>query len=124
MTMPVSQKKKDAGRIPGPQNVPSVIEVRMQFTLPNSKNIYSTLHGAYTTPPSNMQSLATALFGSLSSAWGSNIGLYMANATSFINVWVRDMTNFTNPVYQGTGTAVVGTGGTVALPENNAIGHT
>lgn len=119
--MPVSVKKKDAGRIPGPANVPSVIEVRMQFSLPNSKVIYSTLHGAYTTPPSNMQSLATALYGSLSSAWGSNIGAYMANATSFTSVWVRDMTNFTNPVYQGTGAAVVGTGGTVAMPENAAI---
>jgi hypothetical protein len=31
------------------------------------------------------------------------------------------MSNFTNPVYQGTGTAVVGTGGAVAMPENNAI---
>jgi hypothetical protein len=119
--MPISVKKKDAGRIPGPANVPSVIEVRMQFALPNSKTIYSTLHGAYVTAPSNMQSLATALFGSLSSAWGSNIGAYMANATSFTNVWVRDMSNFTNPVYQGTGTAVVGTGGAVAMPENNAI---
>jgi hypothetical protein len=45
----------------------------------------------------------------------------MANATLFNNVFVRDMTNFTNPVFVGTGTAVAGTGGAVAMPENNAI---
>jgi hypothetical protein len=121
MSMPVSVKKKDAGRIPGPQNVPNTMEIRCQFSLPNGKIIYSTFHGSYASTPGNTQSMATALYGSLSSAWGSNLGPYMANATSFTNVWLRDMSNFTLPVYQGTGAAVVGTGGAVAMPENNAI---
>ena len=37
MTMPVSQRKRDGGKLSGPQNVPSVIEIVCQGTLPNGK---------------------------------------------------------------------------------------
>lgn len=121
MTMPVSVKKKDGGKIPGPQNVPNVVEVRMQIQIPNTKITYMTVHGSYTTTPPAMQPTATALFTALSSAWGTNLATYMHTATSFQSVWIRDMSSFTLPVYQGTGTAVSGSGSGAAMPPSNAI---
>jgi len=119
--MPVSSKKSDGGRSKGPQNCANVIEIRCQMQLPNSKVSFWTVHGAYSTAPSNMQSLATALFGSLSSAWNSNLAAYAPPGTIFQNVQIRDMTNFTNPVFIGTGTAVPGTSASVAMPPGAAI---
>ena len=121
MSLTQSTKKHDAGRIQGSWNCPSTVEVKMQLVLPNLKPMFHTLHGTYATPPANMQTLATSLFGSLSSAWSTNIGVHMHTATIFQNVYVRDMASFTNPVYTGTGTAVPGTGTGAALPLSNAI---
>lgn len=118
---PQSQKKIDGGHIKGAANCANVIEVRMQFQLPNTKGMNLIVHGSYITAPANLQTLATALFGSLSSAWGSNLGLYMATTTAFQNVFVRDMTDHTTPVFTGTGTAVPGTSASPAMPVNAAI---
>lgn len=121
MTMPTSVKKKDGGKIPGPFNVPSVIEIRAQMALPNTKLSFFALHGAYTTPPANMQALATALFNALSSAWGTNLASLCPPQTIFQNVYVRDMTSYLNPVYTGTGTAVPGSSASPAMPAGAAI---
>lgn len=124
MTMPVSVRKKDGGKIAGPANVPSTIEIKFQIALPNTKLSFGVFHGFYTTPPASMQSVASAFFTSLSSAWGTNLASYMATATLFQNVFCRDMTSSLNPVYVGTGTAVPGTSVSVAMPVNNAIALT
>lgn len=121
MTMPISVKKKDGGRIPGPYNVPSVLEIRCQLVLPNSKQSFFRVEGAYASTPASIQSVATALFGSISSAWGSNLASLCPPATAFQNVYVRDMTSYTNPIFVGTGTAVPGTSASVAMPVNAAI---
>ena len=121
MTLPTSQKKRDAGRIPGPWNCPSTVEIRCQLQLPNSKLSFFAVHGSYASPPSNMQTLATALFGSISSAWNSNVASLCPPQTIFQNVYVRDMANFNNPIYTGTGTAVPGTSASIAMPVNAAI---
>ena len=121
MTMPVSVKKKDGGRVAGPQNVPSTIEIACQIAIPNSKLTRMTFHGSYTAIPPNFQTLANALFTSLSNAWGTNLGLYMHTLTQFQYVYVRDMTAFTNPVYQSTGTAVAGTSASPAMPPGAAV---
>ena len=119
--MPVSVKKKDGGKIPGPANVPSVIEIAMVFSLPNSKLARNVVHAAYTVVPPNMQTLANALFTSISSAWGTRLGTLMSTGTTFQNVQVRDMTSFTNPIFISTGTAVPGTGSGTPMPADAAI---
>jgi hypothetical protein len=119
--MPVSVKKKDGGKIPGPANVPGVIEIAMVFTLPNGKLARNVVHGAYTTVPPNMQTLANALFTSISSAWATRLGALMATGCIFQNVQVRDMSSFTNPIYISTGTAQPGTGPGSPMPADNAI---
>jgi hypothetical protein len=119
--MPVSTKKSDGGRAKGAQNVSNVIEIRVQFQLPNTKLSSWITHGSYSTPPANLQALATALFGSISSAWGTNIAPYCPPQTLLQNVFVRDMTNYTTPVYVGTGTAVAGSSASIAMPMGAAI---
>jgi len=119
--MPHSQKKIDGGKIPGPANVPSVIEIALQFLLPNGKIARNVVHGAYTVAPPNMQTLANALFTSISSAWGTRLGALMSTGTTFQNVQVRDMTSFTNPIYISTGTAQPGTGSATPMPADAAI---
>lgn len=121
MTMPISHKKTDGGKIPGPANVPGVIEIALAFLLPNSHPSRSVVHGAYTVVPPNMQTLANALFTSISSAWGTRLGALMSTGTSFQNVQVRDMTSFTNPIYISTGTVLPGTGSGTPMPADAAI---
>lgn len=121
MTMPHSQKRIDGGKIPGPATVPSVIEVKVQTQLPNNKLSYWVAHGHFTTPPSNMSTLAGALFTNIGSAWNTQLAAFMATTTIYQSVWIRDMSNPLNPVFQGTGTAIPGTSASPAMPVNAAI---
>lgn len=121
MSLPTSTKKHDAGHVPGLWNCPNTVEIRMQVALPNGKTMMHTIHGTYTSTPSNMQTLTNALFSSLSSAWSSNLGTYMHTGTIFQFVYCRDMANTNNPVFQSTGAAVAGTGTGAALPDSAAI---
>ena len=121
MSLQQSTRRHDAGRIAGPWNCATLCELKLFWSLPNGKIMQNTLHGHYTTPPSSMQTTATALFGSCSSAWGTNLAPYMHTQTIFTQVTLRDMASFSNPVFIGTGTAVPGTGTGAALPENVAI---
>lgn len=119
--MPVSVKKKDGGRIPGPAAVPNTIEIACIVGLPNTKRSRMVFHGSFTTPPGAMQTLANALWSSLSSAWSTNLASLMATQTTFQAVQIRDMTSPTNPVYVGTGTAIPGSSASPAMPPGAAI---
>ena len=121
---PQSTKKTDAGRIKGAAAVPNVLEIRCLFSLPNQKFANITFHGFNTVMPAVNVALANTLFASLSSAWSTNLGLYCPAgppATSFQNVFVRDMTNPGFPVFQSTSAAVAGTRASPAMPANAAI---
>lgn len=121
---PQSSKRVDAGRIKGAADIPQVIEIRFQVALPNSKLSFGAFHGYYTTVPASLQTLANSLFSSISSAWSSNLGLYMTAgppATTFQFVYVRDMTSHLNPVFTSTGAAVLGTSASPAMPPGAAI---
>lgn len=121
MTMPISQKRKDGGHVAGPQNVPSVIEIQWTTNLPNGKVARNTVHGFYSAPPANMQTLANGLSSAIISAWNTNLASLMPTTTSYGITQIRDMTNFTNPVFIAVGTAQPGTSVSPAMPVNNAI---
>jgi hypothetical protein len=120
-TIPQSQKKKDGGRIPGPQNCANVGEFRFQVQLPNSKLSYWTVHGYFGGTISVTQSMANSLFSAVSSAWTSNLTPFLATTTILQNCQIRDMTSYTNPILTSVGTAVPGTSASPAMPVNNAI---
>src|SRR5215467_12711595 len=104
--LPVSQKKVDGGHIKGAQDVPNVIEFRVISQLPNLKNASFAFYGHFTTPPTNLQTLAGAAWTAISAAWSTNFAPHMAPASQLTAVHVRDMTSHTNPIFIGTGAAV------------------
>lgn len=119
--MPTSVKKKDGGKIAGPASVPGVVEVAIVFQLPNTKRSIIKFHGSYTTPPSNMQTLATNLLTSLQSSWSSNLAPLCYPQTFFQQVQVRDMSSFTNPISVATATTTPGTSASPAMPPGASI---
>lgn len=119
--MPVSVKRVDGGHIKGAQAVPNVLEFRCMVTGVNGKPASFTFHGHFTTPPANIQTIASAAWTSISAAWGTNIAPHCPTATTFNSVLVRDMTATTNPQFIGTGTPIPGTGGLIAMPPQNAV---
>ena len=121
MTIPSSIRAVDGGKIKGAQAVPSVIEIMWTTGLPGGKVSHNKVHGHYTTAPPNMQTLVNALTTAISSAWSSNLAPLMSTLTALQGVFIRDMTATTNPIFQGTLTAVPGTGVGNAMPNENAI---
>lgn len=121
---PQSTKKKDAGRIPGAAAVANVLEIRCLLGLANGKVASITFHGYNATMPAVNVALANTLMASLSSAWSTNLGSYMAAGTTpstFAAVYIRDMTNPGFPVFQSTSAAVLGTSASPAMPVNVAL---
>lgn len=124
MSIQQSTKKKDAGRIPGPQNVRNCVEIKLVWSVPNGKLNHCIVHGSYATSMPAGQNLANTLFGSISSAWSSDLGQYCPAGpptTTFTQVQVRDMASFTNPIFVSVGTGVNGTSTSAAMPASSAI---
>lgn len=120
MAIATSQRAVDGGKIGGPAAVPSCLEIAMRFTLPNTKTAHCIIHGRYATAPGNIQTVADALFIALKGAWTADLGTLMHTATLFSGLTVRDMTAFTNPVFEAAGGAVPGTAAGGALPADVA----
>lgn len=116
-----SQKRVDGGRIAGPQNVPSVVEVKCQVQLANGKLSFFTVHGSYTQIPPNFQTLANALFTSIGATWNAQLSTWMSDQTKFQFVIVRDMTDFHLAAYTSVGAPIAGQSPSAAMPSSNAI---
>lgn len=116
-----SVRAVDGGHIKGAQAVPAVIEILWRTLLPSGKTSSNKVHGHYTTSPPNMQTLANSLATAWSSAWGTNLAPIMHTSTVLSGLFIRDMTSPTLPIFQGTLTALPGTGTGNAFPSENAI---
>jgi hypothetical protein len=116
MTMPISTKKSDGGHVKGAAAVPSVIEFRVQVTLPNSKVTFWTVHGFYSTPPANLQTVANGVLSSINASWTSQLAPLLHTATLLQGLQARDMSNVNNPVIVATQTSQPGTSASPALP--------
>ena len=121
MTIPASTRKTDGGRIPGPADVPGVVEIALVFSLPNGKTIKNFLHGGYSGTASAPGPIAQALFGSIGTAWTTNLAPHMHTGTHFNRVETRDMASHLNAIFLSTGTAIPGTGTADALPPEAAV---
>lgn len=117
----ISTRKTDGGKIKGAQAVPNTIEIQIKQTGANGKPANFTVHGQYATTPPSLTTLATALWNSISGAWGTNLAPQMHPNAQITAVWVRDMANVNNPIVVGSGAAVVGTGTGSALPAEVCI---
>lgn len=117
----VSQRKVDGGKVKGAQAVPNTVEIFIKQTGANGKSANFACYGQYATTPPSLVTLASALWTSISTAWGNDLGPQMHPNSQMTAVWLRDMANVNNPVVVGTGTAVPGTGTGIALPPETCI---
>jgi hypothetical protein len=120
-TLPASQRKIDGGKIKGAQPCANTVEIRCLGTSANGKQLSFTVHGFFTGASPVAQALADTLWTSISTAWSANLAPQMVPAATFTAVHVRDMTLPTNPIFIGTGTAIIGTGTPPAVAPENAV---
>lgn len=104
--------------------MPAVIEILWRTLLPSGKTGSNKVHGHYTAQPPSMQSLANSLASAIGSAWGTNLAPHMSTSTQLSAVYIRDMTSAANPIFQGTLSAIPGTGTGNALPSDVALAVT
>ena len=122
MTMPPqSQRKVDAGRIPGPANVPGVIEVVMTFLLDNGKTATCKLHGKNSGSFVPSVAQANTTYNALAPSWSIRLAQYMHTTTSFQTVKIRDMTDHTLPQFESNVASTPGTGVGAAMPQDVAL---
>ena len=123
MTMPVSQKKTDAGRIKGAYTLPNGIEVDLLWNLANGKtNMKCVTGGIVAGGFVATSAIAQAVFASItgSAAWTA-YAAYVHTTASFAGVQLRDLRSLNNPYVKSTGAAVAGTGAASALSSSLAI---
>lgn len=113
---------KDPGRIPGAQTAPSTLQVRLAWTLPNTKTVFNVLHGsvgAGFTPTSTIaQAVYAAVIASAGwTSWKANIN----SGVSLAFIDLRDMRTVNNALAASTGAATPGTGAGTALPPGDAL---
>lgn len=119
--IPVSTKKHDAGRIPGPAACPNTVEVRLQWLGANGRTFYSFLHGSFTGTFLPTVAIANTIFSAISSSWSTNLASFSPTACTLAGAQIRDMTSASNPVFASTAAAVAGTSVSVAMPESVAL---
>ncbi len=112
----------DAGRIAGAVVIPNCIQVRMLWTLPNTKTAYNVLHGTVAGGFTATSAVAEAIFTALKAAAGWTS--WRARVNSGVNlagVDLRDMRTANQPVVASTSAAAAGTGAGTALPPGDAL---
>lgn len=112
----------DEGRIPGPIVIPNAIQVRLVWTLPNTKVVYNVLHGSVAGGFSATAGVADAVFTALKAhaswtAWRARL----SSGVSISGVDLRDLRAPNLPIVPSSTAAVAGTGAGVALPPGDAL---
>lgn len=112
----------DPGRIPGAVVIPNGIQVRLIWTLPNSKTVYNVLHatvgGGFSATSTVAETIRAAI---VASAGWTTLRPLLNSGVSFAGVDLRDLRSLNNPIFQSTGGAVAGTGAGTALPPGDAL---
>ena len=117
-----SQRKIDAGKIPGAAEITNCVEIKLKFSWVGRTVIDTCiLHGRNNGTVTVNKTLADVLFTSLSGSWANNIALLLTPNISFNSVHVRDMTSKDNPEFISTPTDNFGTSASPELPRDVAI---
>lgn len=112
----------DPGRIPGPVVIPTGIQVRLIWTLPNGKTVYNVLHGIVGGGFTATSTVAEAVRAALTAAGGwTTLRPLLNTGVSFAGVDLRDLRSINQPIVQSTGAAIAGTGAGTALPPGDAL---
>lgn len=117
MTMPVSQRRIDAGRVKGAVVIGSAVEVDLLWNLANgktmSKNVLGSIAGSgFQATVAIAQAIYAAIIASGSwTAWAA----YMHTTAALAGVQLRDLRQPSMPFLKSTGGATAGTGAGSAL---------
>lgn len=112
----------DPGRIPGPVVIPNCVQVRLIWTLPNTKTVYNVMHGSVAGGFTATTVIAQAIFAAiLGAADWTNWRAQISSGVSLAGVDIRDLRTAFQPTLQSTGGPVAGTGAGTALPPGDAV---
>lgn len=112
----------DPGRIPGKVVIPNTVQVRMIWSLPNTKTVYNVLHGRTAGAPSVTQALAQAIYAALiADAATTNWRAQIHSSVSLAGIDLRSLHVVDQPTLQSTGGATAGTGAGGAIPPGDAF---
>lgn len=112
----------DPGRIPGPLVAPSTVQVRLGWSLPNTKVVHNVLHASCAGGFTATSTIAEAIFSAIKAdgAWTAYKAKLNAGV-SFVSVDLRDQRSANLPIVASTSGSSAGTGAGVALPEQDAL---
>lgn len=112
----------DPGRIPGPIVIPNAVEMRLLWTLPNTKQARNVFHARVAGGFSATSTVAEAVFTALKAAAGWTAFKTRVNSgVSLAGVELRDLRSANLPIVASTSAASAGTGAGTALPPGDAI---
>jgi len=112
----------DDGRIPGPIVIPNAVQLRLLFTLPNTKVARCVFHASAAGGFSATSTVAEAIFAALKAAAGwTNWRTQLSSGVTFSGVELRDLRTPNQPIVTSTGAAAAGTGAGTALPPGDAL---
>lgn len=122
MSVPISRKAFDGGRLSGPMIVGNCIEVDMVWNLASTKQVRNVLHGRVATGFQATAAIAQAVYAALlaSAAWTAWLP-FLHNTASIQGIYLRDLRAANFPYVLSTGAAVLGTGALLALPPGASI---
>jgi hypothetical protein len=112
----------DLGRIPGALVIPNCVQVRLAWTLPNSKTVYNVMHASVAGGFTATSTVAEAVFAAIKAAAGwTSWKARLHTTVGFAGVDLRDLRAANFPLAASTGAAAAGTGATGAIPPGDAL---
>lgn len=112
----------DPGHVPGAVVIPNAVQVRMIWTLPNTKTVYNVLHGRVAGGFNATTVVAQAIFAALlADAGWTNWRAQVSTGVSIVGIDLRDLRQANMPTLQSTGGSVAGTGASGAIPPGDAF---
>lgn len=113
---------EDPGRIAGAKVIPSCVEVRLKWTLPNSKTVFNVLHASVGGGFAASSALIDAAFSAVVASGGWTGWKAKLNTTvSFAGMDLRDLRAANLPLSSSVAAASPGTGAGGALPPGDAL---
>lgn len=115
------QLLSDPGHIGGPQLVPNVAIIRLDWSLDGGRAAFNIMHGRYSGPFAGTQTQATAIFTALTSgAQWTALAAFFGTGTQVTGVEIKDINTAGNVFIPSTGAAVPGTSVSAPLPDEVA----
>lgn len=112
----------DPGRIAGPKVIPACVEVRLKWTLPNSKTVYNVLHASVGGGFAASAAIIDAVFvAAVAAAGWTNYKPKLNTTVTFAGMDLRDLRSANLPLASSVAAASPGTGASGAIPPGDAL---